>query len=83
LASRSTRPPTPWENPSRGWRATPPLDQSNESFWLERIHDSGERERVHVFTVALDAPNISTFVVTIGPDLAPGLYELKTTRTKR
>ena len=57
-----------------------PIDQSDESFWLERIHESGVRERVHVFTVALEAPKISNFVVTIGPDLAPGIYELKTTR---
>jgi phospholipase A1 len=57
-----------------------PIDQSDESFWLERIHESGERERVHVFNVALDAPNISNFVVTIGPDLESGIYELKTTR---
>jgi pimeloyl-ACP methyl ester carboxylesterase len=57
-----------------------PIDQSEESFWLERIHESGAREQVHVFNVALDAPSISNFVVTIGPDLEPGIYELKTTR---
>lgn len=57
-----------------------PINQSEESFWLERIHESGGSEQVQVFNVALDAPSISNFVVTIGPDLEPGIYELKTTR---
>jgi pimeloyl-ACP methyl ester carboxylesterase len=57
-----------------------PIDQPHESLWIEKLQESGPPEAVHSFNIALDAPNISTFSITIGPDLGPGIYELKTSR---
>jgi phospholipase A1 len=57
-----------------------PIDQPTEAFWLERLHESAPPEPIDVVSISLDAPNVSNFVVTIGPHLEPGVYRLTTAR---
>jgi hypothetical protein len=57
-----------------------PIDQPIEALWLERLHESAPAEPIDAVNISLDAPGVSNLVVTIGPDLSPGVYQLKSQR---
>lgn len=57
-----------------------PIDQPNESIWLERLHESAPAEPIDTVAISLDAPGVSNLVVTVGPHLVPGVYQLRSAR---
>lgn len=57
-----------------------PVDQPLEVFSLDLLAEDGAVEAVDTFNITLDAPEVSNFVVTIGPHLPPGVYRLTAAR---
>lgn len=57
-----------------------PINQPRDTFGLERLHESAPAEFVDSVAISLDAPGVSHFVVTIRPELPPGVYRLTTSR---
>lgn len=57
-----------------------PIDQPVEALWLERLHETAPAEPIDAVTISLDAPGVSNLVVTIGPHLTPGVYQLRSQR---
>ena len=57
-----------------------PVDQPNEALWLELLHESAAPESIDTVNIALDAPGVSNLVLTIGPQLVPGVYQLRSQR---
>ncbi len=56
-------------------------DQPNLSFGLLKIDpDSGNQKFLSNIDVSLSAPKVSSFAVTIRPQLEPGLYQLTSNR---
>lgn len=57
-----------------------PVDQPLEVFSLDLLAEDGTSQAIDTLTITLDAPDVSNFVVTIGPHLAPGVYRLTAAR---